>query len=272
MLGNAHRPAVLLMGAVEHHEFGAARRWLRAHTRLDLAAGAEEALGRLARRTRPWQTVVFAQARPGQLPARDVDRIGRAVPLAHLVALLGSCCEGETRSGRPWPGVTRVFWHQWEARCRQEPPGDILPSTWQLPRTASELERTVQALAAPPPPATGLVAIVTRRASLFHGLAAACRVAGYSAVWKTSPTLRDVDGVVAVLWEGATMDDGELEQLRQIGTVLARIPVIALLGFPRYDMVQRAQRCGVRAVLSIPCLLPDLWSTLRAVTREPPGR
>ena len=121
-----------------------------------------------------------------------------------------------------------------------------------------------------PTQATGLIAIVTRRPSLFHGLAAACRIAGYSVVWKTFPTRRNVEGAVALLWEGATMDDGELERLRQIGTLAPRMPIIALLGFPRYDMVLRAQRCGVRAVLALPCLLPDLWSTLREVTRKTP--
>jgi len=45
------------------------------------------------------------------------------------------------------------------------------------------------------------------------------------------------------------------------------VPVVAVMGFPRHDDVQRLTCAGVAAVLSLPLLLPDLWNTLREVTR-----
>lgn len=262
------RPSVLMVGAIEHHEFRAAFQWLRSNTQLDAVERVGVALEWAQQQGRRWHTVIIAQSRPGEFAATDVDRIARAMPFAHLVALLGSCCEGETRSGRPWPGVVRVFWHQWEARCRSELRLDVRPTTWQLPRTTSDVERALHALSEPPPRSAGLIAIVTRRAACYHGLAVACRLAGYCAVWKTSPALRDVDGAAAIVWEGQSLDDGELWQLQQLRAGLPGVPIIALLGFPRFDMVQRATEAGVAAVVSLPCLLPDLWTTLRETVRQ----
>ena len=64
--------------------------------------------------------IVVAQAYPGQFSGEALDRLARLAPLARVVVLLGSWCEGEVRSGRPWPGAIRVYWHQWPARCAQE--------------------------------------------------------------------------------------------------------------------------------------------------------
>ncbi len=94
------RPSVLLVGAIDFHEFGEAVRWLRAHTQLAAARTVTEAMEQCESRQAFWHTIIIAQSRPGQFAQHDIDQLSRAMPLAHLVALLGSCCEGETRSGR----------------------------------------------------------------------------------------------------------------------------------------------------------------------------
>ncbi len=51
--------------------------------------------------------VVLAQARPGQFTDSAIDRLRGLAPLARWIAILGSWCEGESRSGHPLPGMTR---------------------------------------------------------------------------------------------------------------------------------------------------------------------
>ena len=143
------RPSVLFVGAIDFHEFGEAVCWLRAHTQLAAARTVTEAMEQCESRQTFWHTIIIAQSRPGQFAPHDIDQLSRAMPLAHLIALLGSCCEGETRSGRCWPGVVRVYWHQFTARAATELRMDVTATSWQLPRTVSDAERADHAAAEP---------------------------------------------------------------------------------------------------------------------------
>src|SRR5262245_46214259 len=57
--------------------------------------------------------ILLVASRPGRFSAAEVEALHRRAPLARLVALLGTWCEGEVRSGHPWPGVNRIYAHQW---------------------------------------------------------------------------------------------------------------------------------------------------------------
>jgi CheY-like chemotaxis protein len=258
---------VLLVGAIDFHEFREAVGWLRAHTQLDAVPTVAAALERAENRQAYWHTIVIAQSRPGEFVQQDVDQLSRTMPLAQLTALLGSCCEGESRSGRPWPGVVRVYWHQFAARAATELRRDDTATSWQLPRTASDAERTDHALHGTTPSADGLIAICTRQAVFFDALACACRVAGYSTVWTTSEQGWRAQDAVAMLWHGQLHTESEFQQIQRMAAQSPQTPLVVLLGFPRFDQVQRATAAGAAAVLPIPFQLPDLWYTLREVTR-----
>ena len=103
---------ILVLGDMRRAEFRAAQRALDATGRVNAvsgAAAAEAALQRLE--VRP-ELIVIAQSYPGEFTAAQVDRLRRHAPLARVVALLGSWCEGELRTGRPWPGAIRLYRHQ----------------------------------------------------------------------------------------------------------------------------------------------------------------
>jgi hypothetical protein len=78
--------------------------------------------------------ILLVASRPGRFSAAEVEALHHRAPLARIVGLLGSWSEGEVRSGHPWPGVTRIYAHQWQARLPRE------LATWQ-PRTASQIDR-----------------------------------------------------------------------------------------------------------------------------------
>jgi len=259
-------PAVLLIGNWGHHEFREAVGWLNRHTGLATADTIDHAFDLTEERGACWHTVILAQARPGQFSARDVERVGRAWPLSHFVALLGSFCEGETRSGTPWPGVARVYWHQFLARCESQPrPGSAL-RIWQLPRTASDAERTEAMFAVAPDPCSGLIAVFTPDALLFDGLSLACRRVGYATAWCPNERRCSLHGAIAAVWDGTFQGRADFGRLRCLHAQLAGVPIIALLAFPRHDQVREARENGAAAIVSSPFMLPDLWNVIRATT------
>ena len=212
------------------------------------------------------QVVIFAQARPGQFSAGDMERVSRQLPLAHQVTLLGSLCEGETRSGHPWPGMTRVFWYQFLPRYRDLLESGQTPQSWKLPRTASDVERRSADLEPPSQTADHLVAIFTSSAVSFDGLADACQAGGYTAAWCRDEQTCGFRGAIAGIWDAAASGDLDYDQLRRIVARVPGLPLIILWSFPRIDQVQTAHQHGAAAVLSTPYLLTDLWHTIRDVS------
>src|SRR5689334_21081356 len=97
------RPNVRLIGAEAHPDFRDAVATLRESAQFVAAEAGQVEL------------VVVAQSRPGAVPFGEVERVMRAAPLAGVVALLGSWCEGEARTGRPWRGVQRLYWYEFPA-------------------------------------------------------------------------------------------------------------------------------------------------------------
>src|SRR4051812_13125153 len=113
---------IAIVGDWRHADFADALLWLNARAACacyhDVSAAAEE-LGSPARRRDP-ASILFMQSRPGQISAREVECLHAIAPLAGLAALVGPWCEGELRSGRPWPGVVRIPWKAWTYRLAQE--------------------------------------------------------------------------------------------------------------------------------------------------------
>ncbi len=61
------------------------------------------------------ELIVVAQSRPDAIRSDQLGSIHRSSPLAGVVALLGSWCEGEMRTGRPWAGAQRLYWYDFPA-------------------------------------------------------------------------------------------------------------------------------------------------------------
>ena len=108
----------------------------------------------------------------------------RAAPLCRFVALAGSWCEGESRSGRPLPAVPRVYWHQWSAWFDRELAelGGGRSGTLSLPLTATEEERLLRGAETGRPRACGTIAIYGTERESAAMLADACRACGYEVV------------------------------------------------------------------------------------------
>jgi DNA-binding NarL/FixJ family response regulator len=255
--------SILLVGDTLRAEFRRAREVLEALGHVRHAPSADEAAAELA--SGPWtpDVIVVAQAYPGQFSPAALDGLRRRAPLARVVALLGSWCEGEMRSGRPSPGVIRLYWHQGPARCQRQLRRILegRDSTWDLPATATEEERLLAAAKTPWPRRQGLVAIATRRSEMEAVLAAICRACGYATVWLREPQAARVEGAAAAIFDAADGGQEELDQVRRLSAALAPAPLVVLMDFPRIDDVARLHSAGAAALLAKPLHVDDLvWA------------
>lgn len=268
-------PGALLIGDWHRREFREAIRLIRARTELVAVATIDDATRIIAsgfgsESAGSWpEVVVIAQARPGRFSSDDVARLKRLAPLTRILGLLGSWCEGETRTGKPWPAVDRSFWYQWVPRFESALDRVVrgLCSEWGLPETASAAERTLWAAAEPLPRRTGTVVVSARSADTADAVGDVCRAAGFTP-W-SAPVGCDgrrcsVDGdaresgAVAAIWEGTQCEGHEAEQLARFGQELGGVPIVALLDFPRLEGHDRAVAAGAASVVGKPFQLGDL--------------
>jgi hypothetical protein len=250
---------VLLTGDYGGEEFAAAVAEMKLACELIEQPSLSLAADRLARGETPVDLAVVAQSRPGQFRAQEIEALRRAAPLAPIVALLGSWCEGEMRSGTPWPGVARVYWHQWPGRFREEiaqlAQGEL--GVWNQPLTATADERLLSSKFQAAP-TQGVVGIVSDQCEMADWLADACRQAGLSAlVFRRRPSTQ-VDGIDLVLWEAGLAAPSLSDDFRRLAACFVGTPVIVLLDFPRSADVQRLTKAGSAAVLAKPFSMADL--------------
>ncbi len=253
----AKPPAVRMIGEVDHPDFRDAVALLRADAQIVTEIAA------------PPELIVFAQTRRGEIPSRDVVSLRRRWPLAGAIALLGSWCEGETRTGRPWPGIERLYWYEfpaWWLRQLALRAAGRCPD-WARPGNSVATSRVV------PDPGRNCGLIVI--SAPFRDTAAAVSdvlwQSGYATVWH--PPRRPapmVYGTTAGIWDGGQLDEHEAVDLHAFCQQLARdaAPVIALMDFPRRDRVDRALQLGAAAVLSKPWRNADLVATIEAAARN----
>ena len=253
---------VLWLGDRNRLEFRAAWNRLHAQTRLSCARTLEQAVELAA--AQDLDLAVIAQAFPGEFSLDQIERLRRADPLLPLISLLGSWCEGEMRSGQPWPGVPRLYWHQFEERLTEDLArlrAGRAPH-WTEPVTASAEERFLTASAQPLATGQGLIVIDSPYFDGSAWLAQACRRQGYEAVEMTGGSAAArIRGARAAVWDGVRFD-GELDRLQSLVQAVRPAPVVALLSFPRIDQTQAALAAGAAAVLSKPLRLSEFFSLL----------
>lgn len=253
--------SVLVIGETDREEFREASDALRPTEYVRHVPDLDAAAALLADEETAADVIVLAQAYPGQYPAESIDRLRQLAPLARIVALLGSWCEGESRSGRPVPGVVRVPWHQFPARSARELArlADGFGSVWGLPATAGEDERVLASAERALPQSEGLVAVYSPEFEMYDWLAEAVRRRGQSAVWLRPRQPIHVRGARAAVFDGLECDGEELDTLRRLAARVHPAPVVALMPFPRTQDCDRVRAAGASALLAKPLAIDDLF-------------
>jgi CheY-like chemotaxis protein len=230
----------------------------------------------LAGGSQPFQLIVLAQARPGQVSPASIDDLRRAAPLARVWRLLGSWCEGEARSGRPPEGCLRSYWHQWRERFARQATAarEGRCATWGLPPTVTADERVLAEIERSVERGAGLVFICAERNESAGALADACRAGGYETmiVRDSEPIVPPAAEAKAVVWDTTVRRACDPRHVRLIRHAAADAPLLAVIGFPRPEDRRRALEAGVSAVISKPFTVADLWWSLDEVMSRGNGR
>jgi CheY-like chemotaxis protein len=246
--------------------------------------------------------LVLSESRPGRFSAAAIEALRRRSPLARVWRLLGSWCEGETRSGRPPLGCLSTYWHQWEARWAQERARAAAghPPAWALPLTSSPEERALAAAEYPLARAGGPIGICAPHAATAMALADACRLGGYSpeilrlesrleaGCWRPEAGEKNAQGErqppisnpkskiknpksptpdpSPILWDTSADEMTNPAALERLRALAGQGPILAVVGFPRPDDIRRAAEAGIAAVVSKPYSVHDLlWQLARVV-------
>lgn len=252
---------ILLIGDFARREFAAIRAALSDYGDITDCADVRAAIRATDAAAHPPDVIAVAQQRPGEIAAPAFERLRRAAPLAPILGVQGSWCEGETRTGHPWPGMLRTYWHAWLPRWLGQfdrLAADRLP-LWGLPTTCTEDERIMSGLGTRPHTTPKLIAIYSRSNDMADMLCDACAKEGHLPVWADPRRPFHIVAAQAVIWDGT----GEaFSELSNVSARLPSVPILALIDFPRLDEVETLMRNGAAAVTSVPFLLGDLFIQL----------
>jgi hypothetical protein len=246
----ANKPAVWLVGDVDHGDFVDAMALVRSTAHVEHAQP---------------EVIIVAQCRPWSFGNWDVDRLRRSAPLAGVVSLLGSWCEGETRTGRPLTGTQRLYWYEFPSWWRRQL---LRRSMGFCPAWASAVEHRRRASCTIH---GSRVAVITSSFDSAEAIRDVVQAAGGESSWWRSGAAGNASGEVDVgLWLGGQLNDAEANQLADCCARLAKqgAPVVALLDFPRRDRCAIARQAGAAAVLAMPWCNADLVAELSRAIQE----
>jgi hypothetical protein len=214
--------------------------------------------------------LVVAQSRRDQF-SRDVwSRMLQQFVNRPVVALLGSWCEGESRSGQAVPGVVRVYWHQWIGQLdrflHQLQKHQL--SSWHLPRIAANADRILldsyydQELAG-----HCLVAgISSLTESGYSMIADGLQQLGCQPVWLEAewggvePNCRQTTSrsLHFIVVNANSLNGPVPEKVKLLRQRYPRLPIVLMINFPRRQDLAVAARLGVDEIVSKPFQLHDL--------------
>ncbi len=261
---SAIAPRVRAVGDIDHPDFRDTIDVLRVTANLTVATA------------EPPELVIIAQSRPNIFPIREVEALRRAAPLAGIVALAGSWCEGEPRTGRPWPGVQRLYWYEfsawWQRQLAIRAAGKC--PVWARPAN-HELRNSDCGLRIDSGTTRGTIVVNSDVRETAYVLSDSLCRAGYATIWQRAHRSHDrFRGAIAGIWDEGQLNEREAHQLATFCRQLSAdgAPVVALLDFPRRDRVDHAISLGTAAVLSKPWLNADLITTLQIVTAHAHSR
>lgn len=244
---------VHLVGEIDHPDFREAVSLVRHESHSAGADGSPE-------------LIVLAQSRPDVIGLAEVERLRHTVPLAGMVGLLGSWCEGEARTGRPWPGVQRFYSYEfvpwWRKQMRLR--GAQCCPDWV--RTQRPITRHL--VPGHPQSRSGLVVIRSHERENAGALADLLHKAGHSTLWQHSRrNYASLRGAVAGIWDGGQLNDTEAADLASFCAQMTRdhARVVALLDFPRRDRIDRAYEAGAATVLGKPWFNEDVLTVVDSI-------
>ncbi len=213
------------------------------------------------------ELIFLAQPLPDTYLQSEIVHLQRLAPLARLVIVAGTWCEGEVRTGTPPPGVLRLYWYDlarwWQAALRRLDAG--LNPLWSVPFDHAlagrySTDNPPQLATAPPNTASPNKYVLIEAAdyAVYETLAAALKSQGLVTL---RPSEGQTKNATAGIWDGGQLSQNELTNLTRFCQQVDG-PVLVLLDFPRVEHLQQAQAAGATAVFAKPYIVEELIAEL----------
>jgi hypothetical protein len=195
------------------------------------------------------ELILIAQTLPGSIRQDEVELLRSDAPLAQIVIVAGSCCEGELRTGTAPGGVLRMYWHElanwWPDRefslCLDGP----------LQSRSSRLNSRTRI--------SNAVAIHTSTLASLEAIETVLAQSGCAGLW-----IHDVkdmpSDVIVGIWDSGQLDAEELVDLQAFGSEIQSRngKLVVLLDYPRKQHIELLQQLGCQAVLGKPYIIEEL--------------
>ena len=262
------RKRTLIVSECRSDEFRPVIDWLFENTSCLCVNSVSDAMQALEERSE-FDAIVLCQGHRGQFCQRDVIAIARLSPLARIVNVAGSWCEGELRTGTPLTGVGRVLAHACVPYLRRM----FIGLSGALPPTASNDERWLEESKRIKTKDDGSrVVVLGNDLSLVSGIAEAFERERWTAVAARPAFDFFVSSPSLVIYDASSNLQRRKDQLKKILARFSDIPVIVLLDFPRSHEIEELIECGVSCVVAKPFRLAELLeSAKRRSTKCPTG-
>lgn len=193
--------------------------------------------------------ILIAQPLPGDVSQEDIEALRRAAPLAQIVIIAGSWCEGELRTGHPPEGVLRMYWHEllsWWPQRRASPYLDSLFAS-----RCSESTFAINQI--------GSIAISSSSLATYETLASTLALASFDTKWIRNGDVLPADSTVGI-WDGGQLDDAELVYLKIFATEIHNrgCKLVVLIDYPQKQHFELLNQLGCHAVLGKPYVIEEL--------------
>lgn len=208
-------------------------------------------------------SILLAQPLPGFYKQAQIETLRRLAPLAQIVVVAGTWCEGELRTGKPLSGVLRLHWHEfahwWCKRMNQVVEcSPCLDGPLTLRDSPGE------------PTIAATLSIHTPTLASYEALTAVLGRSGAHCLWVLDSQVPDAATIG--LWDGGQLDPQEWQQLENFATKLKQNggALVTLLDFPRKEHILRLRKLGCNTVFGKPYVVTELITAIARLweTRE----
>jgi len=260
------RVQVLAVGPWQDREFRFPTDSIEAAAAWQAASNLDQACERLEASETPPELILIAQSLPSQLRQKQIDKLQALAPLARIVVVAGSWCEGGFRSGVQLTGVLRLYWHEfalWWKSAQMRVEAGLCPP-WSLPLDHPHAGRSMPHVQVDWPTVSDPVVISAKDFEVYESLSAALKPFGMATLWmQPARQVKLKQKVSGGIWDGSQLDEEELQRLsdfcRQVDS-----NVVALLDYPRVEHIAQAQEAGATTVLGKPYVVDELVEALVA--------
>ena len=250
---------LLLIGHEQAQEFCSIRRWLEAHFDLSQAADINDLPASLD----SYPIILVAMSVRHQFRQSEIEKLRQSAPLARICVIVGSWCEGETRSGAAWPGVERLYHHELIPRAISE---GWTSDPCYLPPTYSAdeawLARADQAYSAKTPDSFCMVC--SRDPEFRKSLANVGERFDLNMVTMAPTDISASQDIAAVIYDADRNRLERQETLHRLSNSFPRARIVVVLEFPRHDEIHEILASGGHHVVGKPFDIVDLMTAISA--------